>query len=71
MQRFMTVETYAGDITVHPDGCDSAAIIAGADVAEWIWQVADTPEQATAQHYDKHDEWRDDIDAGRNEKDTY
>lgn len=70
MQRFMTVETYAGEITAYTEE-NHKGKLDNADVAEWVWQFADTPEQAEAQHYDKHDEWRDDIDAGRDEKDTY
>lgn len=38
---------------------------------EWIWQFADSKEQAIAQHYAKHDEWNEDVKSGRVEKETY
>jgi len=27
------------------------------DIADWVWQFAESPEQAIAQHHDKVDEW--------------
>ena len=38
---------------------------------EWVWQIADSHEQAIAQHVAKHDEWSDDQQAGRTEKNVY
>lgn len=38
---------------------------------EWVWQYAENPEQAIAQHEQKHDEWCDDQDNLREFKDTY
>lgn len=38
---------------------------------EWVWQFADSKEQAIAQHFAKHDEWNADVNAGRVEKETY
>lgn len=44
------------------------------DLGEWneyVWQYADSHEQAIQQHDDKFVEWRDDVNSGRPEKDTY
>lgn len=66
--RYLTTMTDDGCIeawSAWPDDIDSG------DVADFIWQFADTPEQAIAQHDAKLDEWRDDMDNGRTEKETY
>ena len=74
MQRFVTYE--------HRDnGFDPAvmseeefeaggrALVEEADA--YIWQYAPDAETALAQHNDKHDEWSADMEAGREEKQTY
>lgn len=71
MKRFVTVEHYNGDILVFTEEDDYAAAINDGDTAEWIWQFASNKEEAIRHHYKKHDEWSDDMNAGRPEKRTY
>jgi hypothetical protein len=68
INRYLTTTAEDGRIeawTHWPKGVDSS------DVADFIWQFAETPEQAIAQHDIKIDEWRDDIDNGKTAKETY
>jgi hypothetical protein len=71
MKRFCTLETYGGEIKAFSESEFSPELINDESVAEWVWQRAETKEQAIAQHTQKHDEWVDDVNAGRPEKDTY
>ena len=41
------------------------------DADEWVWQYADSKEQALAQHEDKHDAWCEDQSNDRDIKRTY
>lgn len=38
---------------------------------EWVWQFAESKEQAIIQHESKHDEWDNDMQSGKEEKITY
>ena len=69
--RFITIETYRGGVTAYTENEDWRTAINDDDVAEWVWQFADNREQAVAQHDKKQDEGRADMDAGREQKDTY
>ena len=37
----------------------------------WIWQDAETREEAIDSHMEKYTEWEDDVNAGREPKDIY
>ena len=68
MTRYLT--------TTSEDGCIEAwdnwpPGMTSGDVADFIWQFAESPEQAIAQHDEKIDQWQADIAAGRREKETY
>lgn len=67
--RFVTVENYDGAIKAFTEQEDYAAAIDSA--ACWVWQFANNSEQAVKQHAEKHALWEADIEAGRQEKDTY
>lgn len=77
MPRFITIETYAGDVTAYTEQEDWKAVLAEVDtkpadaVACWVWQYADSKEQAVEQHMEKHDLWDADSQAGREIKNTY
>lgn len=69
--RFVTVESYDGTIKAFTEQGNYAAAINDGDAACWVWQFADTSEQAVKQHAEKHALWEADIKAGHQEKDTY
>ena len=75
MNRYLTTEPMdnAGfndaTIAVFTEQDDWKAAIENAHC--WVWQFADSPEQAIEQHIAKHEEWERDVDAGRPEKETY
>lgn len=71
MNRYITMETYAGDIFAYTEDEDWSTALENDDVAEWVWQYAPDKLQAIGQHYAKHDEWLADIDAGIYDKATY
>lgn len=82
MPRFMTAYVeyrYHGETP--SEGFISSEIVAYAEDEDWrpaqeiaedyVWQFAPDKETAKAQHFDKVDAWRADLDAGRPEKETY
>ena len=69
--RFITIEQYGGEVTAYTENQEWRTALDDDNVADWIWQFADSPEQAVSQHYEKHDEWQADMEAGLEEKDTY
>lgn len=71
MERFCSIEMWSGEIVALTDHAEINDILAGESVADWVWQYAPTSEVAASQHREKHDEWWDDVNSGRGEKDTY
>lgn len=71
MNRYVTVETYGGNIHAFTEQDDYKGAINDDDTADWIWQFAESKEQAIAQHQAKQDLWSADMDAGRPERPTY
>jgi hypothetical protein len=68
MNRYLT--------TTAEDGCIEAwdawpVDMDSGDVADFVWQFAESPKKAIAQHDQKLNQWRADIDAGRAEQATY
>lgn len=74
MPRFVTFEHE--NTCFEPEAMTEEEFHAGGreiieDAAEFVWQWAESAEQARAQHAAKHDEWNADVMAGRPEKRTY
>ena len=69
--RFVTVESYSGVIVAYTENELYQQAIDDGETAEWIWQFAKDKATAIAQHYDKHDKWAADMNAGREEQVTY
>jgi hypothetical protein len=68
MQRFLTVEKYNGNILVfkEEDGEIYRDAVNKEDTANWVWQFANSVEQARKQHIQKMDDFEAD-----GTKDTY
>jgi hypothetical protein len=65
MNRYLT--TYRSDldkVEAFTESDDYKNAVWNAD--DWVWQYAENPEQAKAQHFDKLDEWEQNPD-----KETY
>lgn len=71
MNRYITIEKYDGTVTAHAPDEDWLARLRDESVAAWVWQYAESRDQAVDQHYAKHDDWTSDMDAGREAKRTY
>lgn len=67
--RYLTTEPTNGEIAVFTEADNYKEAVADAHC--WIWQYAETPEQAIAQHIAKHEEWERDQNAGKPQKHTY
>ena len=59
-QRFLTIDTYQNGTLAFAESDNWQAALGNDDVADWVWQFADSKEQAIAQHAVKHDEWEAD-----------
>lgn len=68
MKRYLTIENQTGEIEAFTAADDYRAAVNRA--VEWVWQFAESKEQAIAQHVAKHDEWGKDQENGT-EKETY
>ena len=66
--RFLTIETEDCTIEAFTESEDWKSAIDRAQ--EWVWQEADSKEQAIRQHEEKHDKWTEDQLRGT-EKFTY
>ena len=66
MKRFLTVEKYDGSLVVMTEADNYKKEIDSEDTACWVWQFADSEDQANNQHIAKCDLY--DIDPTR---DTY
>ena len=53
--RYLTVEKYNGDVAVLTEADPFVEELNAGDTACWVWQFAETPEQAKAQHMEKMD----------------
>lgn len=71
MKRYLTIENYDGSIAAYPESDTPPDWLKNLDVAEWVWQFAESVKHAISQHHEKHDQWAADMDAGRPEKNTY
>jgi len=72
MKRFLTVETYEGTIEAFSESDHEAKKAVNSDgVAAWVWQFAESKEQAVNQHHIKHDLYDADAQLGREIKETY
>lgn len=68
--RYLTTEPMDSlDVSCFTEQDDCTAAMADAHC--WVWQEADSPEQAIAQHMDKFEQWESDMNAGREIKHTY
>lgn len=71
MNRYLTTMTSDGFISAFTEEEHRNGKTNLDDAGEWVWQFADTKEQAIAQHCEKHDEWYDSVNRGEEEKATY
>jgi len=69
MNRYLTTADCADIVLVFTESDDYKTAIDNAQ--EWVWQYAPDKETARKQHFDKHDQWSADQQAGRPEKRTY
>lgn len=75
--RFVTYEhqdnnfepAVLSEVEYYADETNSVGLLN--DSEAFVWQYAESPDQALKQHMSKHDEWHDDQEAGRTEKQTY
>jgi hypothetical protein len=60
MNRYLTYVNIdeSPDVQCAAEDEDYIEITDGAD--EWVWQFANSPEEAIASHYAKHDQWAED-----------
>ena len=70
MKRFLTIEINHS-IMVFDDGQPAIDAVNNLNWDEYVWQFATSRYAAIKQHYEKHDLWSADQDAGRPLKDTY
>ena len=66
MTRFITMQSEDGMIQAFADNENWQQAQDAPYLADWVWQFADSKEQAIAQHEDKIDEWQNDYS-----KETY
>lgn len=71
MTRYCTYETYSGKVVAltEEEFNEAGSVDNHAspdDVADWVWQYANSLEQAISQHANKVDEWFENTD-----KETY
>lgn len=60
MNTYVTVEYYNGEVVAYSPNDNYAEAINHKDTADWVWQYADSKEQAVSQHIEKLDEWEKD-----------
>lgn len=72
-RRFVTFTTYDNEDpqAMTEAEFNVARFATDVDWADYVWQFAESKEQAIAQHDAKLDEYQADINAGRAEKRTY
>lgn len=71
MNRYLTTETYDGCIEAWAESDNTKKAMNSDELACWVWQFAESKEQAINQHHTKHALWDADSQAGRPTKDTY
>jgi hypothetical protein len=71
MNRYITIEENDGNIVAFEENESWKDAFEKLDVACWVWQFANTREEAVENHVPKHNEWEDDICNRRTQKDTY
>ena len=71
MKKFLTIEMESGAIIAINENDNFREFLEAPGVSSWIWQFAESSEQAIEQHDAKHEEWRNDLDSGKTPKETY
>ena len=72
MKRFISVEDYDGTISAYEESEKTKPLDnMYPDWAEYVWQFADTHEQAISQHYKKFEMFNSDCNEGREPRETY
>ena len=59
-KRYVTIEDYDGTLTAMTEQENYTDKINHHDTACWVWQFAESKEQAISQHYDKLERWEND-----------
>jgi len=58
MNRYLTIEHYDGKMKVLTESDDYQAALNNDAVADWVWQFAESKQDAIYQHASKVDQWQ-------------
>jgi len=70
-KRFISIEDEDGTIEAFEEHSNWKVQLDKENVSSWVWQFAENEQQAVSHHTEKHDQWINDMNSGKEEKNTY